>query len=128
MLETAFVTDDLDSMKNLSHVVDENEPENRSLVIRLTMESGAMDLNDLKGFYVCVQVNTDSAFQYLGTYCDPHISHLEWKETSSRVFNQKCYPGPQPGNTFLFKVHAVIKSKKPLAFGPFQFQGPIMYR
>lgn len=122
------VTDDLDSFNDLSNGEDIDAPENRSLVIRWAKDPAVMDLNDLKEFHVYVQMNGEGEYTYLGSTRSPDSELLEWKETTSAAFNERFRSGPQPGNSYCFKVYALTNSQTPLFYGPFQTQGPVSYQ
>ncbi|MBN2326654.1 MAG: hypothetical protein JXR73_05820 [Candidatus Omnitrophica bacterium] len=120
--EAVIITDDLDSMDDLSNGEDSDPENDMQLVLRWNLKNV-----NAKDFHIYVQSQNDKRPKYLGRTGDGDASLFQWK-ANGRFLHQNYKAGPVADNEYAFSVYAINK-KGPKAFeGPFYPAGPVLYK
>ena len=121
-----FTTIAVDSYFMAQEGTDGDPADNRQLVIQWNFTSDVVNLSDVVGIRVLVQVDDDVNFIYLGQTDRTDVNLLEWRQ-NNLLIDQAFRMGPQFDHTYLFRVMFLTRSGNPVFFGPFENTGPVNY-
>ncbi|PIT94161.1 hypothetical protein COU00_00600 [Candidatus Falkowbacteria bacterium CG10_big_fil_rev_8_21_14_0_10_43_11] len=129
---TVIITDNLDSLADLSNGQDADPANARELALRWDNFDGSnIDAANIKYFHVYARVNGAGNFFYLGVVADPINTSFIWKQTTAGSTAAAFRNGPQFGNSYEFKLYPVKKvfeaGVERTFYGPFQTAGPVQF-
>ncbi len=117
--KTVFVTDDEESMVDLSGDMDVDPAVDRELVIRWNL-----DIPNAKDIHIYALKSGEDQPKYLGR-TDVNFDYFVWKE-GVRWLGGHFKEGPQDGNTYTFFLYVLRRGGPPV--GPFSHEDPVQFK
>jgi hypothetical protein len=125
-LPMVTVTDDENTIADLSGGQDFDQVNDRALIIRWQPDTTDFDLNNVEDYHVYIRENGRGGYSFLGRTRNPNSRSLVWRQNAQNI-ERDYRNGPIFGSNYEFRLFAIRQQGPGRSYGPFENNGSVIY-